>query len=123
MNDLIHQVEEGMEVYDRDGNAIGTVDRVQFGDENPLQPGVETATVSPAQRDRSDSLIENIFDVFRGDEIPEVMRTNLLRYGFLRVDAPGLLNTDRYVTPKQIQSVTHNRVTLNVSKDELVQRP
>jgi hypothetical protein len=123
MNTLIHKIHEGMVVYDQEQNEIGTVDYVQFGDEDPLQPGVETATVNPAQRDTRDSLLENIIDVFRPDDIPEVLRDRLLRYGFVRVDAPGLFNADRYISPDQIQSVTENRVMLNVSKSELVRHP
>lgn len=123
MRSLIYQVHEGMTVYDQDHNEIGTVDQVQFGDENPHQPGAETATVHPAQRDTPDSFIDHLVDVFRADDIPEEMRSHLVRHGFIRIDAPGLFNADRYVVADQIASVADDEVVLNVSKTELIRRP
>lgn len=120
---LLQQIYRGMHVYDAEGNEVGTVDYVQFGDENPHQPGAETATVNPGQRNTSTSFVESIVDVFRPDEVPEAVKARLVRHGFVLVDAPSLFNTDRYVSPDQIQSVSGDRVTLKVRKAELVGRP
>jgi hypothetical protein len=120
---LLQQIQRGMHVYDAKGDEVGTVDYVQFGDEDPRQPGAETATVNPVQRDTSTSLVESIVEVFKPDKVPEAVQARLVRHGFVLVDAPSLFNTDRYVSPDQIQSVSGDRVTLNVRKAELVRRP
>jgi hypothetical protein len=123
MNYLLSKIQNGMKVYDLAQHEIGTVEYVQFGDEDPLRPGVETASANPAQTQPNGSwLVEGLTDLFSPDDLPETLKDRLLRYGFVRVDAPGLFNADRYIFPNQIQSVDGNRVTLNVTRSELIQR-
>jgi hypothetical protein len=123
MNFLLSKIQTGMKVFDQKQHEVGTVEYVQFGDEDPLRPGAETATVSPAvETPRGSWLVEGVADLFGRDDLPETLKDRLLRYGFVRVDAPGLFNADRYIFPNQIQSVEGNRVTLNVTRSELVQR-
>jgi hypothetical protein len=120
MNNLLSKIHKGMTVYDQSQNEIGTVEYVQFGDEDPLRPIPRAAT--PGRTDeRGDWLVESVLDVFGPDDLPDMLRERLLLYGFIRVDAPGLFAADRYIFPNQIQSVDGSRVTLNVSKNELVQ--
>lgn len=122
MQNFLERVESGMRVYDRTGEEIGKVESVKFTDEDPTTPDAETVQVSENERDHRDSIIGNIADVFRPDELPEALRNRLLREGFVRIDADGLFAADRYVLPDQIQSVTHDGLRLNVSKDELIKR-
>ena len=122
MQNFLERVESGMRVYDRTGEEIGKVEWVKFTDEDPTTPDAETVQVSENERDHRDSIIGNIADVFRPDELPEALRNRLLREGFVRIDADGLFAADRYVLPDQIQSVTHDGLRLNVSKDELIKR-
>lgn len=120
MNNLLSKIHKGMVVYDEAQNEIGTVEYVQFGDEDPLRPG--TRAVTPGETGESGQwLMESIADVFAPDDLPETLRERLLLYGFVRVDGPGLFNADRYIFPNQIQSVNGNRITLNISKNELIQ--
>jgi hypothetical protein len=114
-------VEEGMRVFDREHHEIGKVEWVQFGDDDPETPEVEATGLS-ATRDRSDTLIQNIAEAFRPDDLPEEVRARLLHQGFVRIDADGLFAADRYVTPEQIDSISPDGLMLNVSKDELVKR-
>ena len=114
-------VEEGMRVFDRERHEIGKVEWVQFGDDDPETPEVEATGLS-ATRDRSDTLIQNIAEAFRPDDLPEEVRARLLHQGFVRIDADGLFAADRYVTPEQIDSISPDGLMLNVSKDELVKR-
>src|SRR5581483_420210 len=91
------QVKEGMKVYDRDGNQIGTVDRVYLGEVSPQQDeeGKGPATVEPRQPPNE---IEDVLrKAFGSDDLPEVLRNRLLRNGFLHMDAKGILAPDRYV--------------------------
>lgn len=120
---LLEKIYKGMYVYDAEGNEVGTVDYVQFGDENPRHPGAETATINPVQRDTDGSFVENIVDMFKPDDVPKIVQARLVRHGFVLVDAPSLFNTDRYISPDQIQLVSEDRVILNVRKAELVGRP
>ena len=117
----LRQIQEGMKVIDRTNKQIGEVEMVMFGDDDPATPELETSGLS--QRGRRDTLIENIADAFRTDELPEEVREKLLHQGFIRVDADGLFAADRYVMPEQISRVDADAVTLTVSKDELIKRP
>lgn len=120
MNNLLSKIYPGMIVTDQAHNQIGTVDFVQFGDEDPLKPRSRAAAHEYGV-ERGEWLMETEADVFAPDDLPDIMRERLLLYGFVRINAPGVYNADRYVLPNQIHSVEGNRVTLKVSKDELVQ--
>jgi hypothetical protein len=124
MNPVLEKIQKGMRVFDQDQNDIGSVDYVKFGDEDPTQPGAETADVSPAQHDTSNSFVENVFDIFSPDDIPDELQARLLREGFVRVDSESLFHSDRYILPSQIQSVSvsDKSVRLKVSKSALVKR-
>ena len=116
---FLAQVHEGMKVYDRMHNEIGTVDYVQMSDDNPATEAVEAATPGNL-RERDDSLIDNIAEAFKPDELPEEVRKRLLQQGFIRIDSAGLFAADRYVAADQIMSVAGDELTLKVSKDELI---
>jgi hypothetical protein len=118
---LLPKVREGMKVLDRLHHEIGTVERVQMSDDDPATEEVEAATPGNL-RQRDDSLIDNLAEVFAPDELPEEVRERLFQQGFVRIDSAGLFAADRYVTPDQIMSVSGDALTLNVSKDELLKR-
>jgi hypothetical protein len=115
-------IREGMKVFDSKQQKIGEVEMVKFGDDDPTTPETEAVDVNPMDRERRHTLIDNLADAFRTDQLPEEVREKLLRQGFIRIDADGLFAADRYVTPEQIGSVTEDGVTLKVSKDELLTR-
>lgn len=118
---FLAQIHEGMKVYDRLHNEIGTVEYVRMSDDDPTTEEVEAVTPgNPAERD--DSLIDVIADAFAPDGLPDEIRDRLLQQGFIRIDSSGLFAADRYVLPDQIMSVSGEAVTLNVSRDELVKR-
>jgi hypothetical protein len=118
---FLAQVHEGMKVFDRQHHEIGKVERVQMSDDNPATPEVEAATPGNL-RERDNSLIDNIADVFAPDELPEDVRARLMQQGFLKLDTRGLFAADRYILPDQIISVSDDEVMLNVSKDELLKQ-
>jgi hypothetical protein len=118
---FLAQVHEGMKVFDRQHHEIGKVERVQMSDDNPATPEVEAATPGNL-RERDNSLIDNIADVFAPDELPEDVRARLMQQGFLKLDTRGLFAADRYILPEQIISVSDDEVMLNVSKDELLKQ-
>jgi hypothetical protein len=109
-------------VYDRAGEKIGTVEHVYLGEvsnEVNKRGGGPVTAPSPGRGERS--LIEDVATaIFPSDQVPETLRQRLLRQGFLRIDSTGLFAADRYVMPDQIADVSVDRVTLQVTRDELI---
>jgi hypothetical protein len=121
---ILTQVYEGMDVYDRTGDNIGTVEYVYLGavSEDADTYGAGPATASGPGRGE-DSLIEDFAKALSaGDHVPEALRERLRRQGFIRIDSTGLFAADRYVTPDQVADVSGDRVTLRVTRDELIKR-
>lgn len=110
----IAQVRAGMAVVDVNGEHLGTVERVQMG--NP-----QAATVQ-GNVDQPSSFVADVAAAIFGDsvDVPEPKRSQLLRYGFLRVDGSGLRDTDRVAANEAILGVVDATVWLRVSKDALI---
>ncbi len=121
MQNVLEHVREGMKVIDSRQHEIGTVEYVRLVDEDPQTGEPLAAGLSDLEPDRH-SLIDDIADAFRDDDVPDAIRSRLLHDGFVRMDADGLFNADRYVLPDQIAGVSGDSVILRVSKDELVKR-
>lgn len=119
---VLSNIREGMKVLDSSNRQIGTVETVRFGDDDPSTVEPEAREVNPGDRQTHRSLIEAVADVFRSDGLPEEVQEKLLLQGFVRIDADGLLASDRYVTPDQIAGVSSDALTLRVSKDALLKR-
>jgi hypothetical protein len=108
---IINQVQEGMRVIDANGEELGRVDHIRMGDP-------EAATVDTAQPGD-----EGLLGAFFGDaepDVPEPLRSRLLRSGYVKIDGKGWLGTDRYVTPDAIGNVAGETVTLTIGKDHLL---
>jgi hypothetical protein len=121
---ILTQAYEGMDVYDRTGDKIGTVEYVYLGavGEDADTYGAGPATASGPGR-RESSLIQDFAKVFSaGDDMREALRERLRRQGFIRIDSTGLFAADRYVTPDQIADISGDRITLRVTRDELIKR-
>jgi hypothetical protein len=118
---ILNQIYEGMTVYDQEGEKLGTVRRVYLGavstedDERGFGPAT-TSAGEPA----GSALLEDFAQIFAPDPIPEPMRARLLRRGFIRIDTTGLFAADRYAMPEQIASVSGDRITLRVTREELI---
>ena len=123
-NTILNEVHEGMRVIDRDGEEIGTVRRVFLGavSDEMHERGKGPAT-APDPEIRDDSLFDNLAEAFSADDpLPEALRGQLLRQGFIRIDSAGLFASDRYATPDQIETVSDDIVRLNLAKDDLIDR-
>jgi hypothetical protein len=116
---VLEKISEGMKVLDNANHEIGTVEWVKFVEEDEAGNPV-AADIDQPERDKT--LVDNLADAFRGDELPDVLQKRLLHDGFIRMDGKGLFASDRYVLPDQIAQVTGDSVLLNVSKDELVKK-
>ena len=113
----IERVTEGMTVVDAAGDRVGKVEYVQMGDPQA------TTTEGSEPNVGEPGLLGALGRAIGGDEsepdVPEPGRSTLLRYGFLKVDGPGLTGTDCYVRSDLIGSVSEDTVTLRVNKDQL----
>ena len=121
MSNPLTGVREGMNVLDRSGVKIGSVEWVKLTDEDPETSSVEQLSPDTTNA-HNDTLVDNILDAFRVDEVPDEIREQLLRKGFIRVDADGIFASDRYVLPEQVTSVVDKDVVLNVEKSDLIKR-
>ena len=114
----LRNVEQGMRVFDREHQEIGKVEWVQFGDDDP--DTIEVEASGPSGKRSDVNLFDVIASAFTTDNVPEELRDRLVHQGFVRIDADGLFQADRYVMPDQIDSVSSDGMTLNVTKDELI---
>ncbi|HEV7717618.1 MAG TPA: hypothetical protein VGO70_01440 [Arsenicitalea sp.] len=106
-----------MRVFDSTLTEIGTIEDFKFSDEDP---GTETEDLERSDLQRNDSLIENIANAFRSDNLPEELRERLLTEGYVRIDGEGLFAADRYVPASQILSISGDQLMLSISKSELL---
>jgi hypothetical protein len=112
---LIEQVHEGMLVVDRAGERLGDVADVQMGDPQ--------AVTTEGNEDRDTGFLGDLARAVAGDEsepdVPEPLRSQLIRYGYVKVDGPGLADVDRYVRSDKIAAVRDRTVFLTVQKGEV----
>lgn len=121
MERLPERIEVGMKVYDSELREIGKVDGLKYP-ENATAPGIEPATVDAADRDDA-TLVDAVAEAFGREEVPEPLRSQLLRDGYVHLDTKGLFSSDRYILPEQIARMTGDGIQLNVTKDALIKRP
>jgi hypothetical protein len=110
--EVLSQIREGMRVVDVNGEELGKVEAVQFGDP-------EAVTVSPIVLHDRIGLLAAVFD---GPEphVAEPFFSHLLRVGFVKIDGRGWIDTDYYVTPDMVKSVSGNTVMLKAPKDRVI---
>ncbi|MBU1526837.1 MAG: hypothetical protein KKC12_10765 [Alphaproteobacteria bacterium] len=120
MQDFLRSVHEGMKVYDARNHEIGKVDWVQFGADDPSTPELEATSIEGMEQPQNHSLMNDLAEAFRADEVPEVVHEKLMMQGFIRLDADGIFAADRYIMPDQISSVSNDKLTLKVEKSDLM---
>lgn len=91
--DGLSQVREGMQVVDRVGGRLGTVELVAMGDP-------EAVTTQGQEAARPDQVYQQLLQAVFGREprIPEQFHEQLVREGFVKIDSKGLLDRDAYAT-------------------------
>ena len=111
----ITQVIEGMRVIDANGDDIGKVVSVKMGDPTAVTTVGEEASGGM-------SVLDDAGNIFGGDgdpDLPETFRNELMRVGYIRIDAKGWFNRDRYAAADQIAGVSGDTVRLSIDKDAL----
>jgi hypothetical protein len=123
MERLPERIELGMKVYDSELHEIGKVDGLKYP-EDAIAPGIEPATVDAADDHRRDNtIVDAVAEAFGREDVPEPLRSQLLRDGYVHLEAKGLFASDRYILPEQIARLTGDGIQLNVTKDALIKRP
>jgi hypothetical protein len=104
-----------MVVIDRADERVGTVEYVQMGDPE--------AVTTKGEDYQTPGLVRDVVrDVFGAEpDVPEPLRSQLLRYGFIKVDGPGLTDTDRYVRGDHVADVGGDAVRLSITKAQLIE--
>ncbi|MEO7221903.1 MAG: hypothetical protein ABIY37_05470 [Devosia sp.] len=121
MERLPAEIQIGMKVFDSERREIGKVDGLKYP-ENVTAPGVEPATVGAADREDA-TIVDAVAGAFGREDVPEPLRSQLLRDGYVHLDAKGLFARNRYILPEQISRLDADGILLNVTKDALIKRP
>ena len=122
MERLPERIEIGMKVFDSEHHEIGRVDGLKYP-ENAVAPDVEPATVDEADERHDNTIIDAVAEAFGREEVPEPLRSQLLRDGYVHLDAKGLFARDRFILPEQIARLEPDGIQLNVTRDALLKRP
>jgi hypothetical protein len=113
---LFGRIQKGMRVVDAAGETIGKVELVSMGDP-------DAATTKGQEMPTPGGIIGNLGRALTGAEkepdVPEPLRSQLVRVGYLKVDGKGWIDTDRYLTAEMIATVTDEEVRLSITRDAL----
>ena len=103
---LPQRVSEGMLVYDREGEVVGTVQVVYLGgaSEEAIKKALKSHEASDVTTSESD---ESDFDA---NEVPLELRRRLMEKGYVLIQGPDLTGAKRYLTPEQIEGVFSEEV-------------
>jgi hypothetical protein len=121
---LPQRIYEGMIVYDREGEVVGTVQVVYFG--GASREAVERVLKSDQAPDVAAS--ENDESNLDANEIPKELRARMMQQGYILVTGPDLTGVKRFLTPEQIEGVfsaeiegvMKDAVQLRVTRSELL---
>jgi hypothetical protein len=114
----LNAVQTGMKVVDSAGDEIGTVGDVSMGDPE----AATTAGNEPRATGVVGQVAAAINPASGEPNVPEPLRSRLVREGYIKIDAGLLGSADRYASSEQVERVDGDRVVLNVTKEELDRR-
>jgi hypothetical protein len=115
MDSKLNAVQRGMHVVDANGEDVGKVDMIRMGD-----PSAATTEGNTAMTPRPLDLVAEAIGGEQEPDVPEPLRSRLVRSGYLKLDSAGLLAADRYVPAEYVRGVDADRVRLSVRRDELI---
>jgi hypothetical protein len=100
-----------MRVVDVEGKDIGKVEMVKMGD--PEAMTTQGNEIGPSTG------IVPLDHEYNEPEVPQPIRGDLLRVGFIKVDGPDLFDTDRYFRADAIESVEGDTVRIRLPERRL----
>jgi|RhiMetdeSRZDD1v2_1073273.scaffolds.fasta_scaffold50131_5 hypothetical protein len=119
ISDRIPQrINEGMIVYDREGQVVGIVQVVYFGgaSEEAIERVLHPEEAPAAQHGETD------WSVFDADDVPKELRARFMKQGYILVEGSDLTGIKRYIGPEQIEGVFSEEIE-GVMKDAVRLRP
>ena len=109
------RVQEGMRVVDAAGEDLGKVEYLQMGDpEAVTTEGHEHRPVDLVGR-----VMERALPEESEPDVPDPLRTELQRTGYLKIGGHGIGGRARYVSSEHVSAVSSETVRLSVRKDDL----
>ena len=111
----IARVQEGMRVVDATGEEVGKVAYVKMGDPE----AVTTQGNQPGATGLTEGFVDVLAPGGREPDVPDPLRTNLLRTGFVKIKGHGLFARDRYISVERVRDVSSDAIHLDVAKDSL----
>jgi hypothetical protein len=108
---LIERVQEGMHVFDADGVDIGAVQSLKMGDPEAVTTAGNEPTVSAGYVPLTSDADE--------PDVPEPLRSDLLRVGYIKIDGRDLFDHDRYVRADVLERIDGDKVYLRLPKSRL----
>jgi len=110
------RVQEGMRVVDAAGEDLGKVEYLQMGDpEAVTTEGNEHRPVDVVGR-----IVEQTLPGGSEPDVPDPLRAELQRTGYLKIGGHGIGGKARYVSSEHVSAVSNDTVRLSVRKDDLV---
>lgn len=106
---LIEMVREGMPVVDAEGVEMGTVELVKMGDPQALTTRGNEPTAAAGVIPMTNESDE--------PQVPEPLRSDLVRVGFVKVDGSNLFDTDRYFRADVIDRVADGKVFMKLPEE------
>lgn len=121
LREKLMTIDHGMQVVDKNGKAIGTVSMICHSDEDPTDPGPETATADTAHTaPPTPNWVDEFVQGLTVDkDVPEEVINRLHRQGFIRVHKTHYFgDRDYFITMNQITNVRDDRVMLNIAEKD-----
>lgn len=103
---LIEQVQDGMVVFDVEGKRMGTVEYVKMGDPEALTTRGNEPSIVNGVMPMSDESDE--------PQVPEPLRSDLVRVGFIKIDGENLFDTDRYFRADLVDRIEDGHVYMKL---------
>jgi len=110
-------VEIGMPVVDVDGTPLGVVEYLDMSD--PEAVTTDGNRLMPTVGWMGDLASALTGDNVMEPHVPEPLRTRLVRIGYIKLAAPGLLHHQNYVRADRIARVHAGRVELTVRAEDV----
>ena len=114
---LFAQIHEGMKVVDAGGEDVGKVKDLAMGD--PEAVTTEGQEMRPTDGGIVGDVARAVTDREGEPDVPEPFRSQLIRAGYIKVDAKGWFSKDRYVPAEFVAAVEGDVVRLSVTRDNL----
>ena len=109
------RIHEGMRVVDAAGEDLGKVEYLQMGDPE----AVTTEDNEHRPVDLVGGVVERAFPEESEPDLPDPLRTELQRTGYLKIGGHGIGGKARYVSSERVSAVSDDTVRLSVSKGDL----